>query len=466
MRVIAFIAVSLAFLVVSAPAMGNVKYKWWGKTYELQSDQAIVKLNGIFKEDDGYIAWGKAYNDSQGYFLLYKISYSGETVWKKAYRMGRASGLFDVLPARNGYYLMGKNGDVVVGYKPWIVRISATGDILWQRVYGDALDTTSFEIKDSLAATDGIILVCKYGNEIIIAKMSFEGEIIWQKKFEWKSTVFTADIEKFEDGYILMLASRYDFTIIYFRKDFSTVWAKEYEFSRSLPQSLPLSLEIVGKSMMVCYDDKIIKINSNGEVISTIKFTDMVLQGVCADSNGLILTGDYKNGSQIISLDGSLKIRWSKYFVSSQNTHICFGDYRGNGICPAHTGYIVCGSYYPVNSTMFGIILKLDDGGNIAFNENASIDVISETPEISEVPTITINTVEINVGTSSLSWVYTNTDIRAENLDIKEIIISEPVIAENVYSFDYFLSYIVIAVTVIVAVFVIILAVVLAKRKR
>jgi len=110
----------------------------WQKTFGGSDFDMPVSIQ--LAEGGGYIigAYSRSFNgETRGYeFWIFKLNDSGEVQWQKTY--GTPSGEYmERLEKTNdgGYVTVGRTDDPIQGYNIWVLKVSGTGGIDWQRMY-------------------------------------------------------------------------------------------------------------------------------------------------------------------------------------------------------------------------------------------------------------------------------------------------------------------------------------------
>ncbi|WP_116790111.1 T9SS type A sorting domain-containing protein [Flavobacterium psychrotrophum] len=133
-----------------------------------------------------------------------KIDGSGNLQWERAYGSIKGEQAYTIKQTSDGGYIMGaitdlepdtQNGDIASAYGNsdfWIVKLNATGNIVWEKTLGG---TMGDHYADIVATTDGFIAVgsstsedtnvsANYGEtDIWMVKVSSNGQLVWEKNF-------------------------------------------------------------------------------------------------------------------------------------------------------------------------------------------------------------------------------------------------------------------------------------------
>ena len=190
--------------IVKLSATGSIQ---WQKCYGGPGNEEAWAIRQT--QDGGYIFGG--YNDANGGDVtgnhgntdvwVVKISDTGALQWQKSYGGSGYEGLTELLQAGDGGYIFSAgtaslDGDVSGNHGDndmWIVKLSDTGSIEWQRCYGG----TAFDNSGSMAAardsgyilagsaesSDGDVTFNHGWGDYWVVKISKTGSIQWQHSY-------------------------------------------------------------------------------------------------------------------------------------------------------------------------------------------------------------------------------------------------------------------------------------------
>jgi hypothetical protein len=170
-------------------------------------------------KDKGYIIVGESNKSiitsaSDYNFYVVKLNESGIIQWQKSLGGTNDDGAYSVQQTKDdGYIIAGTtqsiDGDVtnIPGGSQdfWIVKLSVTGDILWQKAFGETAKDTAYSIQQT--KDGGYIMAGSSGVKDIdgtVIKLNEKGDVEWQKSLggteydEFKCILQTKD-----NGYIL-----------------------------------------------------------------------------------------------------------------------------------------------------------------------------------------------------------------------------------------------------------------------
>ncbi len=166
-------------------------------------------LRSIYSDDYDFIAAGLSYssdgdvlnNKGASDFWIVKIETQGQLQWQKSFGGSDADCANSIWQTSNGNYViagytLSNDGDVSGnhgGSDVWVIKIDASGNLLWQKCFGGTNDEVARSIKET---TDGGYIVAGYassnngdvsnnhgGRDFWLLKLNSNGELQWQKTF-------------------------------------------------------------------------------------------------------------------------------------------------------------------------------------------------------------------------------------------------------------------------------------------
>lgn len=218
------------YWVIKLDSSGN---KQWQKTYGgsnyddarsiIQSSDGNYIVAGTSSSNNGDVTNNHGNSD----FWVLKINSTGGIIWQKTYGGNNGEALFSIIESQNGgYILVGQsdshNGDVTEnkGLSDfWIVKISDTGNLEWQKSYGGSQIDRASSIQNT---SDGGYIVAGYslsndgdvsghhGNNILgdcwIIKLNNIGNIQWEKAYGGNNGDYATSIVQDTDGGFVFLS--------------------------------------------------------------------------------------------------------------------------------------------------------------------------------------------------------------------------------------------------------------------
>jgi predicted Rdx family selenoprotein len=223
--------------LVKLDADGNVL---WEKTYGGEEDEEGRSIART--ADGGYIIAGSTGSTPSylnGHIYLVKIDALGNVVWERTYDEYFCSAASVQQTADNGYVLTGTIRETDFYPDALILKLDANGDIVWRTVTGAGLGGQGRSIEQT---SDGGYVVAGYWQvysfgpptpSIMLIKLSSTGEILWQRYLgTFRDDVGTSAKETPDGGYVI---TGYELMTIlntvYLAKidaDGEVVWKKNY----------------------------------------------------------------------------------------------------------------------------------------------------------------------------------------------------------------------------------------------
>ncbi len=291
---------------------GNIS---WQKSFGYQGADSGISV--IQTNDQGYLvsgildvtASGGLGNSSRsenrhagGDYWILKLDSSGEIEWSKYF-----GGNFSDTP--EGIVQTDDNGFIIAGgsdsddtdissnigsYDFWVVRISATGDIVWEKSYGgDQID----EARAIVKTNDGNYIIAgdtrSNANDISnnngaadlwLIKISPNGSLLWEKTIGGTSFDVARSIVKTQDnGFLLAGSSRSNDIDVSENKGQNDAWALKIETNGDLQWETTVGGSDIdfGYSITELNDASIILVgdstSSDGDIIDNKGFTDVLI---------------------------------------------------------------------------------------------------------------------------------------------------------------------------------------------
>lgn len=376
--------------ILNLDGLGNIN---WQKTYNGVGDDEDYPISIQLTADGGYIVAGNTW--SYGATLLdtiwiLKLDNSGNITWQKSYG---GSGFSRDCPtciqqtSDGGYIVAGYTGSFGVGiHDAWILKLTNSGDVVWQKTYGGIYDDffhsiiqTADEGYIAVGQTDSFTAYDDY--QFWVVKLDNIGNINWQKMYRESDGEITSILQTSDGGYMIVGNTEtdedYGWEDIWILKldSYGNVgWHKTIGGSRT---------DITGRS-----SDAFQETTDGGYIIAG-----------SSDSFG---SGDFD--SWLIKLDGAGNILWQK----------TYGAYGTNAVQQTSDGgYVMAGdSYQPYGSVPAFWVLKLDGNGDIP---NCSIG--ANTNASTKIPSISVfNTTATTTETSAI---ISDTTTSPQNTEIE-----------------------------------------------
>ncbi|PWI31061.1 hypothetical protein DI383_04245 [Flavobacteriaceae bacterium LYZ1037] len=167
------------------------------------------------------------YKHAGGDYWAIKLDAGGNKQWSKYYGGSFTDTPYDVVQTSdNGYIIVGSSdsNDVDIsnnlgGYDFWVIKITETGELLWEKNYGGSqID----EARSIVATSDGNFLIVgdtrsndldvsqnSGGADVWVIKIAETGELLWEKSFGGSSFDVSRSVKTTQDdGFLIAGSSR------------------------------------------------------------------------------------------------------------------------------------------------------------------------------------------------------------------------------------------------------------------
>jgi hypothetical protein len=162
-------------------------------------------------DGSGYIVAAQYINDKddqQQYGLLYKVSKSGKTVWKRSFKTGRSTVFNNVQTALDGNSYIVTGQIVMEGNQSggWLLLVDTNGAIKWQRTYPRGVAASlqaAAQTKEGEFILSGKARPTNYTGQGLAAwilKTDSTGNPLWQRFFRGPYSYEAPDLIVYEDG--------------------------------------------------------------------------------------------------------------------------------------------------------------------------------------------------------------------------------------------------------------------------
>lgn len=333
-------------------------------------------------------------DESFDYWVL-KFSTDDSLIWSKTFGGSEDDRGADLIATNDGGFALfgyskSSDGDVTENNGDqdfWIIKITANGDICWQKSFGFSGTDTSYAITEtndngfllsgvldvSASGGQGNKSVQKHaGGDVWAIKLDALGNKQWQNYYGGTFTDTPFGITKTNDnGFIICASSD----------------SNDFNISNNKGQ----------------YDFWILKIDANGTLIWEKNFGGSEIEeprGICQTNDGnFMIVGDTRSSNQDVFSNNGAADLWLIKMTSDGNLlwEKTFGGSSfdvGRAIFPSQNGgFLIAGNSRSQNANFTnlgqndGWILKIDDAGNqvwqqfLGGSENDFLNDIIETPD-------------------------------------------------------------------------------------
>jgi hypothetical protein len=266
--------------------------------------EAQNSYSGNTTSDGGYIQVGYYDNNAiQDTIVIVKTAANGNLDWLRKYP-NTGTGIerlpMAISEANNGDIIMMGYKDIGFGGNNYLWRLSASGDSLWQNIYGMQSNFPE-ALGGFLELADGSIVVVSndaptFGsNNVYVYKTNQNGSLIWENRYALGSVAFGTDLDVTDDGGLILTAYKTisaSNRVLLIKTDASgnQQWLKEYQGngvgsfkSFSVRQTSDSGFIVGGAKMQSAYTRTnmyLIKTDNLGEI-----YGNTIQGNVFADAN-------------------------------------------------------------------------------------------------------------------------------------------------------------------------------------
>jgi hypothetical protein len=312
--------------------------------------------------DGGYIMSGYTYSndgDVKGYHggdeadaWVVKLSSNGVIQWQKV--LGGSTGCEfanQVLPTSDGGYIVAghtdsHDGDVTSihgGRDVWIIKLSSSGDVQWQKTIGGTADDYAYSIQSTsnggciiagyTESHDGDVTGNHGAQDVWVAKLSSSGAIEWQKALGGINNDYAYCIQSTADGgYIVAGYTESNNGDVAGNHGSQDAWIVKLSGNGTIQWQKTLG----GTD------------NENARSIQPTSDGGYIVAGYTYSVNGDVAGNHGNQDAWVLKLSSSGDIQWQKALGGTSSE-------RAQSIQPtADGGYIVAGQTYSNNGNVTG----------------------------------------------------------------------------------------------------------------
>ena len=309
---------SLDFWMIKLNFDGVVQ---WKKTYGGSLDESSLGMQQTL--DGGFVVVGYTRSTNgdvsghNGYFdaWVLKIDQNGSIQWQKALGGSGREDAWDIQQTTDGGYIVvgqssSTDGDVTInhGYADyWIVKLSSTGTIEWQRSHGGNYDDLAYAVKQTpdggyivageSSSTDGDVTGNHGSSDYWVVKLNFDGKIEWEKSLGGSYLDRANDIQLTRDGGYIVIGQSYsmDGDVTENHGSFDS-WVVKLSKTGDIEwqNALGGTIEDFGRSIQQTNDD------------------GYILTGVTSSTNGDVIGNDGGADIWVVKLSEIGDLEWQK----------------------------------------------------------------------------------------------------------------------------------------------------------
>ena len=275
-----------------------------------------------------------------------------------------------------------------------VLRLNATGGLVWQNAFGVGLNN-AFAASAQQTSDGGFIVVggttsFGAGSDVWVLKLNATGGVVWQKTYGGAGDDFATSVQQTSDGAFIVAgntnsfgAGGYDVWVLKLDPTGGVVWQKTYggtgnDFADSVRQTTDGGYIVGGRTSSFgqgLIDAWVLKLNATGGVVWQKTYggkgDDFASSAQQTSDGGYIVAGGTNSFGQgatdawVLKLDATGGVVWQKTYGG---TDVDFGNSIEQ---TSDGGFVVAGStrsFGPGGGHSIGWVLKLDANGNIGSN--------------------------------------------------------------------------------------------------
>jgi hypothetical protein len=243
--------------------------------------------------DTGYIIVGFTLTLGTRDVYLIKTNASGDTLWTRIYGgAGNDLGYSVQQTADRGFIVTGVTYSFGAGGADlWLLKTNASGDTLWTRTYGGALDEEGYSVRQTL---DSGYVVTGYTKSVgdglyhaWLIKTDRTGDTTWTRTYGWAFAAAGSSVRQTSDqGYVIAgynypsAATNYDLFLVKTNAQGDTLWTRTYggtgaDYGYSVWQTSDGGYIVAGTTRISPLFDinaQLVRTSSSGDTLWTTKY--------------------------------------------------------------------------------------------------------------------------------------------------------------------------------------------------
>jgi hypothetical protein len=253
--------------VLKLDSAGNIE---WQRTYGGSDEDLGYSISPTL--DGGYIVSGETQSnngDVTGFHgavdcWVLKLNFEGKVEWQKAMGGSAIDRTLEVLQTSDAAYIVlaeaySINGEVTGNHglrDYWVVKLTSTGSILWQKSIGGSnedypgsiiqTDDGGYVMTGETQSNDGDVVGNDGGADIWVVKIDGEGDLIWERTFGGTKAELGSSIQKTQDGGFIVAGYAWsnngDVTGVKGKNDFWVIKLSPEASPTTSPISTPITI--------------------------------------------------------------------------------------------------------------------------------------------------------------------------------------------------------------------------------
>jgi len=200
--------------VLKLTSSGDIE---WKRTYGGGSVDRALSIQQT--EDAGYIVagWTDSFGAGSADGWILKLTSSGDIEWQRTYGGSEWDSVGNIQEISSGGYIVSGSTESfgAGGSDLWILKLTSSGDIEWQRTYGGMFGDSARSIQQT---SDGGYIIAGStgsfgagGTDNWILKLTSSGDIEWQRTYGGSEGEYADSIQETGDGGYIVAGSTTSF---------------------------------------------------------------------------------------------------------------------------------------------------------------------------------------------------------------------------------------------------------------
>jgi uncharacterized delta-60 repeat protein len=432
--------------VMTQASLGSTA-SYWAKTYGGSDDDKAWSIQQT--SDGGYIVAG--YTNSSGAGLhdvwVLKLNSTGGVTWEKTYGGSGIDEAYSVQQTFDGGYIVAgwTNSSGVGSHDAWVFKLYSNGDVEWQNTYGGSNYYEAYSVQqtsDGGYIVAGAELSCVNWWDAWVLRLSSTGDVTWQKTYGGTGADFAEYVQQtWDGGYIVAgITSSFgldnDIWVLKLDSSGDVTWQEAYggndlDGAYSIQQTWDGGYIVAGEtySFGAGYDDVwVLKLDSSGDVTWQNTYGGIYNDGTesiqqTSDGGYIVGAGTNSFGTSsdlwVLKLNSTGDVTWQKTYGGSK------GEALTQIQQTSDEGYIAAGWTKSFGADSWDAwVLKLGADGNIVWDTScgASTDTTTISPVASSATITVTNATAVDssatVGSVEITTLDTDATVKTQAPDL------------------------------------------------
>ncbi|MDI6755314.1 MAG: hypothetical protein QME78_13085 [Thermodesulfobacteriota bacterium] len=201
--------------ILKLDASGN-PLPWWPKMYGGTNDDTAYSIQQT--SDGGFIVAGETYSYGDGYadVWILKLDVNGTVLWQNTFGGTNYDRAYSIEQTTDGYIVAGETSSSGAGSADvWVLKLDVNGapQTGWPKTYGGVYRDAAYSIRQT---SDGGFIIAGEtsssgaGNaDFWILKLNASGDIVWQKTYGGSGDDIARSIQQTSDGGFIVAGETY-----------------------------------------------------------------------------------------------------------------------------------------------------------------------------------------------------------------------------------------------------------------